>query len=252
HRPDVVVQSALGAEVLEDAGGDAVRELEALRTVGEEPAERADDRVHRLAAERRQPVDQDDLATQRRSFQRGRGAGDAGTQHADIGSLLHWRGGFFAPHGADRNFLLVAIGHRYSNLMLFSRTVRVHASHCALWNAASSSGVEGRAAKPWRSNCSRLSGFSSTAFTARLRRVLSSAGILAGANSAAHGSMVRPRMPASAAVGTSGRSGLRASSSVASTRTRPSRASGGTPVPVPNIIWMRSVIRSLSAAASPL
>ena len=69
---------------VENVVGDAVGELVAVGAVGEQPAKRADDRVDRLAAERGQSVDQDDLAAEPRRLDRGGNAGDAGADHADI------------------------------------------------------------------------------------------------------------------------------------------------------------------------
>ena len=87
-----VMQRVLLAEVVQDAVRDAVGELVAVRAVGEQAAERADDRVDRLAAERRQPVDQRDLAAEARRFERRRDAGDAGAEHADVdGHVLRCR-----------------------------------------------------------------------------------------------------------------------------------------------------------------
>ena len=54
-------------------------------TVGEQPAERADDGIDGLPAERGKAVDQRDLAAETGRFERGGNAGDAGAQHADIG-----------------------------------------------------------------------------------------------------------------------------------------------------------------------
>ena len=53
-----VMQRALGAEVAQNVVGDAVRHLIRVRAIGEEPAERADDGIDRLAAERGLAVDQ--------------------------------------------------------------------------------------------------------------------------------------------------------------------------------------------------
>jgi hypothetical protein len=56
------VQCALRAELAQDVVGDAVGELPAMAAVGEQAAERADDRIDGLPAERGQPIDQGDLA----------------------------------------------------------------------------------------------------------------------------------------------------------------------------------------------
>ena len=54
--------------------------------VGEQAAERADDGIDRLSAERGKAVDQRDLAAETCRFERGGHSGDAGAQHADIGA----------------------------------------------------------------------------------------------------------------------------------------------------------------------
>ena len=83
-----IVQRVLGAEVAQDVVGNPVGELVSVRAVGEQAAERADDRVDGLAAERGQPIDQRDLAAEPRRLERRRDAGDAGSQDADIRRYL--------------------------------------------------------------------------------------------------------------------------------------------------------------------
>ena len=80
-----VMQRALRAELTQNVVGDAVGELSAVGAVGEQPAERADDGIDCLSAERGKAVDQRDLAAETCRFERGGHSGDAGAQHADIG-----------------------------------------------------------------------------------------------------------------------------------------------------------------------
>ena len=80
-----IVQRALRAELAQDVVGDTMGELEAIAAVGEQAAKRADDRIDGLTAERRQAVDQRDLAAEPRRLERGRNTGDAGAEHADVG-----------------------------------------------------------------------------------------------------------------------------------------------------------------------
>jgi hypothetical protein len=83
-----VVQRLLRAEVAQDIVGNAMGELAPMGAVGEQSAEGADDRVDRLATERRQPVQQRDLPAEAGGFEGGRDAGNAGAQHADIGRQM--------------------------------------------------------------------------------------------------------------------------------------------------------------------
>ncbi len=80
----VIELLAVLAERLHDVVGDAVGELVAVRAVGEEAAERADDRIHRLPAQRRHAVDQDHLAPEPGRLDRRGGAGGAGADDADV------------------------------------------------------------------------------------------------------------------------------------------------------------------------
>ena len=59
------MQRVLRAELAQDVVGDPVGELLPVRAVGEQAAERADDRIDGLAAERGKPVDQRDLRPSR-------------------------------------------------------------------------------------------------------------------------------------------------------------------------------------------
>ena len=68
----------------------------AVGAVGEQAAERADDRIDHLAAERRQAIDQHDLAAELRRLERRRRAGAAGADHADVGADVLSRLGFSA------------------------------------------------------------------------------------------------------------------------------------------------------------
>ena len=110
-----VVQRALRAELSQDVVGDAVGELDAVRAVGKQPAERADDGVDGLAAERGQGIDEGDLAAEAGRFERGGDTGDAGAEHADIGRHPHRHRARWPAHdaGRGREFGLVRI-HRWS------------------------------------------------------------------------------------------------------------------------------------------
>src|SRR4051812_13575423 len=84
-------------------------ELTPMGAVGEQAAERADDRVDGLTAERGQGVDQRDLATELRRFERGGYTGDAGSHYADVGGHLPPFGALRAPNdaGGGRDFRVV-------------------------------------------------------------------------------------------------------------------------------------------------
>ena len=110
-----VVQRALRAELAQNVVGDAVGELSAVLTVREQPAERADDGIDGLPAERGKPVDQSDLAAETGRFERGGNSRDAGAQHADIGGHAP-RGSVGRPPddpGGRRDLGLVWV-HRWS------------------------------------------------------------------------------------------------------------------------------------------
>ena len=80
----VIERMLFRAEIAQDVVGDAVGELVAVGAVGEQPAERADDRIDRLAAEHGQAVDQHDFAPGPGGGQCGGGAGDPRTHNANI------------------------------------------------------------------------------------------------------------------------------------------------------------------------
>ena len=85
ERPVPVVERlVLPAEIAQNVVGNAAGELVAMRAVGEQAAECADDGVYRLAAEHRQAVDDEHLAAETRRLDRGRNAGDAGADDADV------------------------------------------------------------------------------------------------------------------------------------------------------------------------
>jgi hypothetical protein len=108
-----VMQRALRAEFAQDVVGDAVGELIAVRAVGEQPAERADDRIDGLAAQRRKCVDEGDLAAETGRFECRGDAGDAGAQHADIGGHVPRGCARCTPHdpGRRRDLCLVRAHH---------------------------------------------------------------------------------------------------------------------------------------------
>jgi hypothetical protein len=62
--PPEVMQRALRAEIAQDVVCDAVGELMAVRAVGEQPAESADDQVDGLPARGGRRVDERDLAAE--------------------------------------------------------------------------------------------------------------------------------------------------------------------------------------------
>jgi len=64
--------------------GYAVRELVAVSSIGKQAAKGPDDRIHGLTAEHGQAIDQHHFAPGPGGGQRGRGAGDARTDNADI------------------------------------------------------------------------------------------------------------------------------------------------------------------------
>jgi hypothetical protein len=109
-----VVQRLLGAEIAQDVVGNAMGELAPMGAVGEQATEGADDRVDRLAAERRQPVQQRDLAAEAGGLERGRDAGNAGAQDADIRRQMPRRTVGRAPDdpGRRRNFRRVRAHRR--------------------------------------------------------------------------------------------------------------------------------------------
>jgi hypothetical protein len=77
-----------------------------MRSVREQTAKRSNDRIDRLAAKRRESVDQNHLAAEPRGFDCGGNAGDAGTDHADIRFHPAQRSAAAAPPNdlrADRN-----------------------------------------------------------------------------------------------------------------------------------------------------
>ena len=110
-----VMQRSLRAEFAQDVIGDAVGELGAVRPVAEQAAERADDGIDCLSAERGKAVDQRDLAAETCRFERGGNSGDAGAQHADIGADTPRRSAWGPPHnsGRGRDLGLVRV-HRWS------------------------------------------------------------------------------------------------------------------------------------------
>jgi MFS family permease len=67
------------AEVAQDVFRDAIGELRSVGAVGEQPAKRADDRIDGLPAQRRQAVDDRDLAAESRRF---------GVDRASIGPVF--------------------------------------------------------------------------------------------------------------------------------------------------------------------
>src|ERR1700722_12542674 len=76
---------------MQDFVRDAVRELRAVRPRRVQPAEHADDRVDRLAAERWQPIHQDYRKARARGLDRGGDARGAGADHADVAAALTHR-----------------------------------------------------------------------------------------------------------------------------------------------------------------
>ena len=97
-----VVQGALSAEIAQNVIGDAVGELMAMRPVGEQSAERADDGIDGLATERGKSVQQCDLATETGRLERRRNPGDACPEDADIGRYMSCRPARRPPNDAGR------------------------------------------------------------------------------------------------------------------------------------------------------
>ena len=79
-----IVEGSLGAEVAQNLVGDTMGELISSRPVGEQAAERADDGVDGLPAERGQGIDENHLAAEARPFERRGNPRNAGAQHADV------------------------------------------------------------------------------------------------------------------------------------------------------------------------
>ena len=93
-------------EITQHVFGHAVGELDTVRAVGEQAAERADDGVDHLATERRQAINQNDLAAELGGFERGGNACRACADNANIaGDLL--RQFVFAPHGFGAGFYMI-------------------------------------------------------------------------------------------------------------------------------------------------
>src|SRR5262249_38545567 len=88
HRGDRAVptieRAGNAAEVAQDVFGDAIGVLRAVGAIGEQSAKRADNRVDGLAAEGGEAVDDRDPAPQPRRLERGRHAGNARADDADI------------------------------------------------------------------------------------------------------------------------------------------------------------------------
>ena len=106
-------------------------------------------------------------------------------------------------------------------------------------------------ATPPKSNAAFSSGFGSIALISRLSFSMIARGVLAGAKTPPHALMVTLPRPASGAGGASGSNGLRVGNITASTRIRPSFASGVI-AEEPNMSWMRPEAMSLITIMSPL
>ena len=95
-----IVEGSLGAEVTQNLIGDTMGELISSRPVGEQAAERADDGVDGLPAERGKGIDKNHLAAEARPFERRRNPRNARTQHADVARYALRACAWCAPHDA--------------------------------------------------------------------------------------------------------------------------------------------------------
>ena len=95
-----IVEGSLGAEVAQNLVGDTMGELISSRPVGEQAAERADDGVDGLPAERGKGIHENHPAAQARSFERRRNPRNARTQHADVARYALRACAWCAPHDA--------------------------------------------------------------------------------------------------------------------------------------------------------
>jgi hypothetical protein len=92
----------LRREIAQNVVGDAMGELIWRGSVGEQAAKGADDGIDGLSAERGKGVHNDDLAAETRRFQRRRNAGNACSQHADVGGQVSRGGARRPPHDPRR------------------------------------------------------------------------------------------------------------------------------------------------------